>query len=82
MLVLELGMRGDGWTAPCPSSFTSQKRALPVPIQQETGRAPDPVWMVCGSNNLLSLPKVRFFSSPVSLAVTIPTMTFWLLVRR
>lgn len=29
MLILELGMKGGGWTAPCPSSFLLHRKGPP-----------------------------------------------------
>jgi hypothetical protein len=53
VLILELGMKGGGLITPCPSSFTSQGRAPPLPIQQENGRASDPVWLPCRKTTYL-----------------------------
>ena len=38
-----MALDGDGWSTPRPGRFTPQERD-PVPIVQETGRAPGPVW--------------------------------------
>jgi hypothetical protein len=35
---------GGKWSMPCPCCFTPGERD-PVPIQQEAGWAPGPVWM-------------------------------------
>jgi hypothetical protein len=41
---------GGGWSTPCPGRFTPSKD--PVPIVQEAGWAPGPVWT--GEENLVS----------------------------
>jgi hypothetical protein len=46
-LTVHEGPRGGGWSAPCPGCFTSGKD--PVPIVQEAGWAPGPVW-TCAKN--------------------------------
>jgi hypothetical protein len=47
LLILNLGDRRGGWSAPRPGRFTPGKD--PVPIVQEAGWAPGPVWM-CAKN--------------------------------
>jgi hypothetical protein len=47
LLFLDLGARKCGWSAPRPSRFTPGKD--PVPIVQETGWDPGPVW-TCAKN--------------------------------
>ena len=47
---LTLELDGGGWSAPRPGRFTPGKD--PVPIVQEAGWAPTPVWM--GAENLSS----------------------------
>jgi hypothetical protein len=42
LLMLDLGARRVGWSAPRPCRFTPGKD--PVPIVQEAGWAPGPVW--------------------------------------
>jgi hypothetical protein len=42
LLFLDLGARRGGWSAPRPGRFTPGKD--PVPIVQEAGWAPGPVW--------------------------------------
>jgi hypothetical protein len=42
LLILDLGTRRGGWSAACPGRFTPGKD--PVPIVQEAGWAPGPVW--------------------------------------
>jgi hypothetical protein len=42
LLFLDLDARRGGWSAPCPGRFTPGKD--PVPIVQEAGWAPGPVW--------------------------------------
>ena len=49
LLFLALALDGGGWSMPHPSCFTTGKR--PVPIVQEAGWAPGPVWM--GAENLV-----------------------------
>jgi hypothetical protein len=44
VLFLDLGTRRGGWSAPRPGCFTPRKD--PVPIVQEAGWAPGPVWTV------------------------------------
>jgi hypothetical protein len=44
---LDLGTRRGGWSAPRPGRFTPRKD--PVPIVQEAGWAPGPVWP-CAKN--------------------------------
>jgi hypothetical protein len=44
---LDLGARRGGWSAPRPGRFTPEK--YPVPIVQEAGWAPGPVW-TCAKN--------------------------------
>jgi hypothetical protein len=39
----DLGTRRGGWSAPRPGCFTPGKD--PIPIVQEAGWAPGPVWM-------------------------------------
>jgi hypothetical protein len=43
----DLGGRRGGWSAPCPGRFTPGND--PVPIVQEAGWAPGPVW-ACAKN--------------------------------
>jgi hypothetical protein len=45
----DFGARRGGWSAPRPGRFTTGKD--PVPIAQEAGRAPAPVWT--GAENLV-----------------------------
>jgi hypothetical protein len=47
LLFPDLGTRRGGWSAPRPSRFTTWKD--PVPIVQEAGWAPGPVW-TCAKN--------------------------------
>jgi hypothetical protein len=47
LLFIYLGARRGGWSAPRPDRFTPGKD--PVPIIQETGWAPGPVW-TCAKN--------------------------------
>jgi hypothetical protein len=47
LLFLDLGARRAGWSAPRPGHFTPGKD--PVPIVQEAGWAPGPVW-TCAKN--------------------------------
>jgi hypothetical protein len=47
LLFLGLGTRRSGWSAPRPGRFTPGKD--PVPIVQEAGWAPGPVW-TCAKN--------------------------------
>jgi hypothetical protein len=47
LLILYLGARRGGWSAPHPSHFTPGKDL--VPIVQEVGWAPGPVW-TCAKN--------------------------------
>jgi hypothetical protein len=47
-LSLNLGDRWSGWSTPRPGHFTPGKD--PVPIVQEAGWAPEPVWI--GAENL------------------------------
>jgi hypothetical protein len=47
LLILDLGARRGGWSTPRPGHFTPGKD--PVPIVQEAGWAPGPVWM-CAKN--------------------------------
>jgi hypothetical protein len=42
LLILNLGARRGGWSAPRPGRFTPGKD--PVPIVQEAGWAPGPLW--------------------------------------
>jgi hypothetical protein len=49
LLFPDLGARRGGWSAPLPGRFTPGKD--PVPIVQEAGWAPGPVWM--GAKNLV-----------------------------
>jgi hypothetical protein len=42
LLIRDLGARSGGWSAPRPGRFTPGKD--PVPIVQEAGWAPGPVW--------------------------------------
>jgi hypothetical protein len=54
-LFLDLGAIRGGWAAPRPGRFTRWKD--PVPIVQEAGWAPQPVWM--GAKDLA--PQRDFF---------------------
>jgi hypothetical protein len=47
LLFIDLGTRRGGWSAPRPGRFTPSKD--PVPIVQEAGWAPGPVW-TCAKN--------------------------------
>jgi hypothetical protein len=47
ILFLDLGARSGGWSAPRPGRFTPGKD--PVPIVQEAGWEPGPVW-TCAKN--------------------------------
>jgi hypothetical protein len=47
LLILNLGARRGGWSAPSPGRFTPGKD--PVTIVQEAGWAPGPVW-TCAKN--------------------------------
>jgi hypothetical protein len=47
LLFLDFGARRGGWSAPRPGRFTPGKD--PVPIVQEAGWAPWPVW-TCTKN--------------------------------
>jgi hypothetical protein len=47
LLIVDLGARRGGWSAPRPGRFTPGK--YPVPIVQEAGWAPGPVW-TCAKN--------------------------------
>jgi hypothetical protein len=47
VLFLDHGARRGGWPAPRPGRFTSEKD--PVPVVQEAGWAPGPVW-TCAKN--------------------------------
>jgi hypothetical protein len=47
LLILNLGARRGGWSAPRPDRFTPGKD--PVPIVQEAGWVPGPVW-TCAKN--------------------------------
>jgi hypothetical protein len=47
LLFLDFGTRRGGWPAPRPECFTAGKD--PVPIVQEAGWAPGPVW-TCAKN--------------------------------
>jgi len=42
-LSLTSALDGGGWSTPCPGHFTPRKDT--VPIVQEAGWAPGPVWM-------------------------------------
>jgi hypothetical protein len=55
---------GDGWSAPRPVRFTPGKD--PVPIVQEVGWAPGPVWT--GAENL---PPPGFIFISVGLTVSL-----------
>jgi hypothetical protein len=46
-IFLDLGARRGGWSAPRPGLFTPGKN--PVPIVQEDGWAPGPIWK-CSKN--------------------------------
>jgi hypothetical protein len=43
-LIHSLGTRGDEWSASRPGRDLSPGKGRPVPIVQETGWAPEPVW--------------------------------------
>jgi hypothetical protein len=58
--ILNLGIRGGGWSAPRPDRFTPGKD--PVPIAQEAGCAPEPVW-TCEKN--LTPTGIRSSDRPV-----------------
>jgi hypothetical protein len=47
LLILDLGARRGGWSTPRPGRFTPRKD--PVPIIQEAGWAPGPLW-TCAKN--------------------------------
>jgi hypothetical protein len=49
LLILDFGAGRGGWSAPRPGCFTPGKH--PVPILQEAGWAPGPVW-TCAKNLL------------------------------
>ena len=53
LLFLKLGARWGGWSAPRPGRFTPRKDL--VPIVQEAGWAPGPVWT--GAENLAPQPE-------------------------
>jgi hypothetical protein len=55
----DLGARGGGWSAPHSGRFTPGKD--PVPIVQEAGWAPGPVW-TCANN--LAPTGIRFPNRP------------------
>jgi hypothetical protein len=44
MLILDLGTRSGKWSVSRSGRALSQGKGPPVPIVQETGWAPEPVW--------------------------------------
>jgi hypothetical protein len=59
LLFLDLGARRGGWSVTRPGRFTPGKD--PVPIVQEAGWAPGPVW-TCAKN--LPSPRIRYPDRP------------------